>query len=1424
MTNKISHYSLGFDVGSTTAKLVVLDTNKTVIYSNYRRHKALIRETVLALLDEVEKQYPSELFTIHFTGSAGMGISEKTKIPFVQEVVAASTVIKTHYPEVKTLIDIGGEDGKIIYFEKDKLPDMRMNGSCAGGTGAFIDQMAVLLNVNVENLNDLAAQATNIYPIASRCGVFAKTDVQNLLSRKISKQDIAASIFNAVAIQTINSLARGVDSKPKVLFSGGPLSFIPLLRKAFYTLLQIDENDCILPQNSALLPAWGAALCHQSNYYTIEQVKQQIKNITTSSKPTINQSILFKSPSEFESWQKGRNISEITRNETFDSNKKYYLGIDCGSTTSKIIIIDENKHILFSKYAHNNGAAIDVIHETFLEIEKKFGSDLQFTASAVTGYGEDLIKAAFQLDSGIVETIAHFTGSKHVDSDVSFILDIGGQDMKAIFIKDGYIQNLEINEACSSGCGSFIENFAHNLNYNAANFAEIACKATSPCDLGTRCTVFMNSKVKQFLREGAPVEDIAAGLAYSVVKNCLYKVLKITDMNVLGNNIVVQGGAFRNKALVRALELETGKQVKCSDIPELMGAFGSALYAMQLTVNPRAISDFSKPLHIHSKQITCKACNNFCVVTRFEFENKGYHFSGNKCEKVFSNKGEQRIKGENIYDFKYDLLFNREMNAVDSKGITIGIPRILGMYENFPFWNTLFTYSGLNVCLSDESNLAINDLGQGTVMADNICFPAKLAHGHIFNLVNKKIDRIFYPIVINESKEQPDAVNSFNCPIVSSYSEVLKSSIPLSKRKGIEIDSPAFSFDDKKLLKKACYSYLKQFNVKSYVFERAFERALFHQNNYKEKIRLRGFRILESARENGLPVIMLVGRPYHTDKLIHQKTSQILTDLGVSVINEEVVPEGFNANFKDLLAISQWSYPNRIIRAAQYVAAHEEYPIEFVHLNSFGCGPDSFFIDEIKDLLQNQKKTYTLLRIDEITSGGSISLRLRSLVESVKQRNTDFIEKSTIKKLPVFGKGDKSKIILAPHFSEVISPMIDSLFQLQGYNFISLPVSDQKTVDVGLKYSNNEICFPATLIVGDLIKALQSGKYDLTNVAVSISQTGGQCRASNYISIIKKALLNAGYENIPVISVATNAGLINEQYGFEIEWKKVFGIAITCVLFADALNKLYFATASRERVKGTTRALYDKYINRTHDIIIKNDKKGMFLLLKQAVDEFNAVDCIEDKLPQIGLVGEIYLKFNNFANMNITQWLIDNRIEVNFPDFLDFIIQEFVNLKVNKKKKLSRLSVTSQLYIAFIENNINNYIKKTDKILKEFRYYQKRHSIYKEAENASKVIDLVHQFGEGWLIPAEIVSFADRGIKNVVSLQPFGCIANHIVSKGIEKRIKDLYPDMNLLFLDFDGGTSEVNIFNRLHFMVENAKETVRGQIAKEEIKTKVSD
>lgn len=1409
--------NIGFDIGSTTAKAIVTNDKGVIIYSRYQRHKALIVENIITILHDISEQFPNETeVSICFTGSAGMGVAEQHELPFVQEVIASSTVIQKHHPHTKTLIDIGGEDAKIIFFEQNKAPDIRMNGSCAGGTGAFIDQIASLLNVETSELDALAKQHTTIYPIASRCGVFAKTDVQNLISRKVPLADIAASVFHAVSLQVVNSLARGVDIQPHILYTGGPLTYIESLQHAFNSLLHHHASVALVPEYGQYFPAWGASLHAQKlKKLTFDTI---ISAITHKSHNNIKHRLspLFDSTTVFVDWEKEQKIIPIPKQTIHIQNTdiSVFLGIDSGSTTTKVVFLNEKAELIAQHYSTNKGNPIESAIIGLEACCKQIGTEnITILGSAVTGYGEDLLNAAFNMDNGIVETIAHSTAAQRICPNVSFILDIGGQDMKAIFIKNGAIQSIEINEACSSGCGSFIQNFAHTLSYTAQDFGKLACSAQNPCDLGSRCTVFMNSQVKQSLKEGAEISEIAAGLAYSVIKNALYKVLQIKDMNVLGDAIMVQGGTFKNPSVFRAMELITQKPIHTTDYPELMGALGAAYYSYELWNKNKQVSQCipysnrHKALEYDSRQIICKGCNNNCIVTKFTFSQNTIHYSGNKCEKVFSSKGQQKERGENIYEYKYDLLFNRQLQAIQKPlNLTIGIPRILGMYANYPFWNTLFTKSGISVELSDESTTKIFEKGQGTIMADNICFPAKLAHGHVLNVAEKNVDRIFYPLVIFEENEHPEAKNSYNCPIVSSYAEVLKSSIPQHKRNNIPIDKPVISFRDEHLLKKNCWQYLKKLGVSRFTFERAFKDALFEQKNYKEQYRLKGFRILERAKIDKKPIIMLAGRPYHADPLVQQKTADILCELGASVINEEIMLHIEGTSLTDYLHVAQWNYPNRILKAAQWVIHNTDYNVHFVQINSFGCGPDSFITDELKELFDKSGKSFTFIRVDEINSTGSMRLRLRSLLSTIELDSKLAAAHTKISRTPPFTVTDKKKHIIGPFFTRFHSPFIAPAFELMGYSMETLPVSDKESVQLGLTYANNEICYPATLIVGDIIKALKSGKYDLNNTAVVMSQTGGQCRASNYLALIRKAILHAGIDTVPVISLATAGNGVNEQPGFEIEWKKIINIVLAGVLFGDILSRMHFATIIREKIPGKTEELTNTYLANAVELARKNDSDGILQLLKQAVIEYNELAIENCPRPQIGIVGEIYLKYNPYANMFVTDWLIKHGIEVRFPDLLDFFIQEFVNMKINHEKNLSRTTWGAKLYIGFLENKFDKYCKKVEKIASDFSYYRPKQSIYHESKNASQILDLANQFGEGWLIPAEIISFAQEGVNNVVSLQPFGCIANHIVAKGVEKRIKTLYPQTNLLFLDFDGGTSEVNVFNRLHFLAQHAK------------------
>ena len=1414
-------FNVGIDIGSTTAKIVVLDSNNKIVHSNYIRHNTRIKETLLDILQQLKEKLGDTEIKIAFSGSAGMGIAERLETPFIQELIAANTAALKLYPDIKSLIDIGGEDAKLVLFNNNKRPDIRMNGNCAGGTGAYIDQMASLLNVEPSELDKLAWQATKRYPIASRCGVFAKTDVQNLISRKISLPDIAASIFDAVANQTINALARGCDIYPKLLFCGGPLTYISYLRKSFTDLLKLNPDDVVLPENSQLFIALGAAFSITETQpatlisQLIGRLETQKQTITTV--PLLKP--LFESRDKYNQWLDNRKIMNIESHKP-NNGEHAFLGIDSGSTTTKITIIDSEGQLLFNYYHNNNGNPLETVVDGLKLFNKEMkdnGINIEIKSAAVTGYGEDLIKSALNLDYGLVETVAHFVAARRIEPQVSFILDIGGQDIKAIFVQNNSITNIEINEACSSGCGSFIEGFAHTLGCTPQEFSNLAIDSAIPYDLGSRCTVFMNSKVKQALRDGATMSDLSAGLAYSVIKNCLNKVLKIKSYSEIGDTIVVQGGTFKNNAVFRALELLSGKKIVRSNYPELMGAYGAALYAMDKSLYSNAensnfigFDKLDETINYTTKLVTCNGCNNNCQITVFNFPNGHRCFSGNKCENKFTNNPTETEKGENIFNFKRNILFQKvdKTTKTAKNKLRIGIPRILNQYENFPFWNCLLTNCGLEIVLSDESTMDLYKKGTGAIMSDNICFPAKLSHGHFVNLIEKGVDRIFFPFVVFEQKQFEKSANSFNCPIVTGYSEVLKSTLSVLDNSNIPVDSPSINFNNIELLKKACTSYLSSIGIKKSTIDKAFNLALAHRKKIKQAIIDENHKILNQAIEQQKPVVIVACHPYHTDQLIHQQVSQMLADMGVAVINEEIA-QNSTEGFDKFFAVAQWEYPNRILQAA-YWATQQNYEIGIIQLNSFGCGPDSFIIDEISDMVKRTGNTYSLIRIDEISSPGSTKLRLRSLVESLKLKVDKHVNIAQIdearQRLAIFDENDKNKTILCPWFSDFYSPFIPILAKKAGYNFVNIPPSSQESIDLGLDYSNNEVCYPATLVVGDVLRQLKSGEYDLNNIAIGMTQTGGQCRATNYIALIKRALLNAGYANIPVVAIASADGLNNTQPGFKPNWTKIVMPTAMVLLFADSLSRLYYATVCRELTNGQSIKLRDYYISKAAEMLENNEHNLLPNLLKDAVDTFNSIPVSDAPVQSVGIVGEIYIKYNAFGQFNVIDWLIENRIEVVIPPLFEFFTQSFVNTKVNQKANLEHKS-PYQFLQTIIGWRVDYLINKYEKILKRSRFYRPVHSIGHEAKAAAQILNLANQYGEGWLIPAEIASFAHQNITDVICMQPFGCIANHIIGKGMEKKIRKLYPELNLLFLDFDYGTTRVNILNRLHFLLQNQQE-----------------
>ena len=1419
-------YTSGVDIGSTTAKVVICDDAGRPVFTRYRRHQARTGETTREILEEALHALGNIELDLAVTGSAGMGTAETFGLPFVQEVVASAHLIRQHYPEVGTFIEIGGEDSKIIFFDDHFHPDIRMNGSCAGGTGAFIDQMAVLLNVPVAEFNALAEKAKSLYPIASRCGVFAKTDIQALLSQDVSKEDIAASVFHSVALQVIGSLSRGHEIESKILIGGGPLTFYPELRRALIKVLALtNPDDLIVPDHPELIPAMGAALIRDGQPH-----RAGIKDILTMAKTkgslkvnggTRRLPALFKDKSEFDSWRERHSKDRVSRISIGEAkDRDLFLGVDSGSTTTKLVLVDDEKKFVLGHYGSNNSNPIGAVKEglsAFRQEFKEAGFGPRVIRSAATGYGEDLIRAAFGLNDGVVETVAHYRAARCFDGEASFILDIGGQDMKAVYIRDHAVSDIQVNEACSSGCGSFIETFARSLDYGIEDFAEIACSSKAPFDLGTRCTVFMNSKVKQALREGANIPDISAGLAYSVIKNSLYKVLKLRDTEVLGNRIIAQGGTFRNPAVLRALELLLEKEVVRPDIPELMGAYGAALTALDnhlirpvestgvnIVEDPDLKVDFAK------KELHCNGCENKCPMMQLTFSNGNRFFTGNRCERHFSNSSEIKQKGVNLVAEQMNLLFDRETKPAGAPILTFGIPRCLNMYENFPFWSAFLVECGFGVVLSSQSDAKLFERGSATVMSENICFPAKLAHGHIFDLLDRGVDRIFYPTVVYEKKEFSDVLDSFNCPVVTGYPDLLKSAIDPEEKYGIPIDNPAISFRDETLLKRQLHLFFRKFGVNYKKISRAVEKGLIAQEEFRKKLMDRASALISRAENENRMIVVLAGRPYHIDPFINHGLPELLSGFGVDVISENAVPTDEYGDLSDVNVLTQWTYTNRLYAAAKWVCNNSA--AQLVQLTSFGCGPDAVSADEVREIIRDSGKVYTLIKMDEISNLGAVRIRLRSMLEAVKENRgkSQWEMENGTKPVRVFMPEDRKRTLIAPYFSPFYSPLVPAAFRPLGYRVDVLPPQDGASVEFGLKNINNDMCYPAVLVAGDIIKAFQSGRYDPKETSVILTQTGGQCRASAYVSLIKKGLVSAGLDNVPVIALSSEE--INPQPGFIIDEKELVKRLGLGVIFTDPLAQLYLATVAREKIPGTSKALHAKYLSEMEVGIEKAEYHYLLTLLENAVRDFNGIAIVDHAVPKIAVVGEIFVKYNFFSNGNIIEWLSEQGVEVVLPGLQSFFMQRFVNEDFNQKAFFKR-SIVDSLKHSLLDIYVRYHLSRIDKVMQRFRFYRKPFGLKALAEITSEVVSLANQFGEGWLLTAEMIGILSEGTGNIVCLQPFGCIANHITGRGLERKLKEMFPHLNLLSLDMDAGASEVNILNRLHFMIIAAKEEMEHGI-----------
>ena len=1401
----MSTFTLGIDIGSTTVKIAILDEQEHLLFADYERHFANIQETLADLLEKAYAELGELSLSPVITGSGGLTLATHLEVPFVQEVIAVSTSLQKMAPQTDVAIELGGEDAKIIYFEGGNI-EQRMNGICAGGTGSFIDQMASLLQTDASGLNEYAKDYKALYPIAARCGVFAKTDIQPLINEGATKEDLSASIFQAVVNQTISGLACGKPIRGHVAFLGGPLHFLSELKKAFIRTLKLDEEHTIVPENSHLFAAIGSALnSKKETVVSLTDLKDRLRNSIKLEFEVARMEPLFATDEDYQAFRTRQDSYKVATGDLASYRGNCYLGIDAGSTTTKTALVGEDGSLLYSFYSNNNGSPLKTAIRSIQEIYSLLPEDAHIAYSCSTGYGEALIKAALLLDEGEVETVSHYYAAAFFDPEVDCILDIGGQDMKCIKIKNQTVDSVQLNEACSSGCGSFIETFAKSLNYSVQDFAKAALFAQHPIDLGTRCTVFMNSKVKQAQKEGAEVSDISAGLAYSVIKNALYKVIKVSDATELGKHIVVQGGTFYNDAVLRSFERIANCEAIRPDIAGIMGAFGAALIARERYEKGKETTMLSidkiNELKYTTSMANCRGCTNNCRLTINKFTGGRQFISGNRCERgIGKEKNKDHVP--NLYEYKYKRLFSYQpLTADQAKRGRVGIPRVLNMFENYPFWFTFFTELKYEVVLSPTSTRKIYELGIESIPSESECYPAKLAHGHISWLLKNGVKFIFYPCVPYERNEFPDAVNHYNCPIVTSYAENIKNNVDELHDPSIDFRNPFLAFTSEAILTDRLVQVFPELPADE--VKAAAHKAWAELEQVHKDVQKKGEETLACLKETGRRGIVLAGRPYHIDPEIHHGIPDLINSYGIAVLTEDSVSHLAQIE-RPIRVNDQWMYHSRLYAAANFVKTRDD--LDLIQLNSFGCGLDAVTTDEVFEILDGSGKIYTCLKIDEVNNLGAARIRVRSLLAAIRakeaQNRPREIKPASIEKVSFTKEMRKSYTILCPQMSPFHFTILQAVLNTCGYHLEVLPNDNKHAVDVGLKYVNNDACYPSLIVIGQIMDALLSGKYDLNRTAVIMSQTGGGCRASNYIAFIRRALKKAGMEQIPVISA--NLSGLESNPGFRITLplakRMVYG-----AVFGDILMKCVYRMRPYEVEKGI--------VNRKHKIweqrviaFLQGDSVShsqFKKLCREMVHDFDTIPITDEKKPRVGIVGEILVKFLPAANNHLAELLESEGAEAVCPDLIDFFNYCFYNQNFKseylgfKKSK----AVLGNLGIKGIE-----WIRKTaNEAFAESRHFTPSADIRNLAEMASPIVSPGNQTGEGWFLTGEMMELIHGGVPNIVCIQPFGCLPNHIVGKGVIKEIRRTHPEANIVAIDYDPGASEVNQLNRIKLMLSTA-------------------
>lgn len=1448
---------VGMDVGSTTVKIAVVDpADGSLLHSRYLRHNALQAETVTQLLEEAHSIFAGAEFRVAFCGSGGHPFANCTSAFFVQEVVANALAVRKLHPESRVAIELGGQDAKVVFFEKDPTTgkliasDMRMNGSCAGGTGAFIDQVAELLRVKTEDFEALASRGTKTYEISGRCGVFAKTDIQPLLNQGVSKEDIALSSLHAIAKQTIGGLAQGMEIKAPVIFEGGPLTFNPTLVRVFKERLGLKDGEAILPASAEILVAWGAALSvgamyvDKPNQYVREKSLDALRHFLEKRQQEVsNEGIpFFETDADLVAFKERFHqpippLARFPAGTTLD----VYLGIDAGSTTTKFVFLNEQLEVVDSFYSSNQGDPLQVLKDALNAIRdryEEYGVTLNILGVGTTGYGELLFGRALHADFHTVETVAHARAAQSIHPDVSFILDIGGQDMKAISVTDGVVTGIILNEACSSGCGSFIETYARSLGIPMEKIAEMAFRSTNPSKLGSRCTVFMNSSIITEQRDGKKPEDLIAGICRSIIENVFTKVIRMRNLDTLGTKVVVQGGTFRNDAVLRAFEQYTGIAPTRPERPGEMGAIGVAILTREfvkrkLQENPEwkstfigleAMASFSWD---KSPGQICTFCSNSCNRTVITFSDGNQHVTGNRCERgeitTDPNSAETRkvvaaiakrmqaipdmIKETN----RYLMRDWSELKALPDNGITIGIPRALEFWSSMPFWRTVYKALGFKVVVSRQSDYGLFEEGLNSVPSDTVCFPAKLAHGHILDLVSKKVDRIFYPLMMAIPTEHKYDKATAVCPVVQGYGIVVNHSDEPLHRHGIPMDQPIFHWTSPELRR----SQTLRFFVKNYGLPalavkaaiRAGEKSLL---DFREIQQADGKRIIEQARAEGKFVVVMGGRPYHNDLLVNHHVASHFTAQGIPVITLESLPGVYEQDLRVNTRMEVYnSFHSRLISGAMLVA--QDPVLELVQIVSFGCGHDATISDELIRIMRDRSdKELLVLKLDEGDVRGPLSIRVKSFIETVRGRRNKEVSKT--QKVPTdlfptkFTIADKKKrTILVPNLSVGFAFLCKRIFEEQGYITEQLPLADERAFALGKKFVHNDICFPAQVNIGEALLWLETHpEHSLDNVAFALAKNCENCRAGQYPVLARKALDEAGYGCVPIVTTGKDTKDMHPGFEANLDFRLriLWGIA-----FMDAIEAMVRQTRPYEINPGQAQQVYELYLTKVLSEAVV-DRKRALRTFEECVKAFNAIPIDRSiRRPRVAVLGEILMKYHPSANGFVENYLEKHGLEVIQPGMLDFFRRD----ELVRKERVYRGAIENRIKNWLIGTVSEIYYKKAansvGKIFKKFHLYEHHADCYEMAKKIDGIMDVTYNTGECWLIPAEIVSLAENGVNSFVVLQPFGCLANHISGRGLTKALKNRFPHVQIMSLDYDPDTSFANVENRLQMLIINAKE-----------------